>query len=241
MIQLHNADFRQILPTLNVKADLICADLPFKKTRNPWDVLIPFDEVWEAFSHVSHDRTIFAMNAMQPFTSSLLLSKYKWFRQEIVWHKTSPTGHLNAKKRLMVAHEVVLIFSKKPGIYNIQKTTGHVRKVSTADHKRNSKKTTNYGEHGLTGYDSTERYPTTVWKIASDKQKSALHPTQKPVALLERLISIYSNENSLIIDPCMGSGSTGVAAKNLGRNFIGIENDTKFGYFDDAKHRIENA
>lgn len=241
MIDLYNSDFREVLPRLNIKADLICADLPFKKTRNPWDVLIPFDEVWEAFSRVSHERTIFAMNAMQPFTSSLLLSKHKWFRYEIIWAKNGGTDFLNAKKKPLNAHESILIFSKKPGTYNPQKTTGHVRKVSTAAHKRNSKKTTNYGEHEATGYDSTERYPTTVWRVASDKQKSAIHPTQKPLALLERLILSYTNEDSIVIDPCMGSGTAGVAAKNLGRHFIGIEKDTEFGYFDAAKNRIENA
>jgi DNA modification methylase len=237
-MQLFNDDFRDVLPTLNVKADLICADLPFKKTRNPWDLLIPFEEVWEAFSHVSHDRTVFAMNAMQPFTASLLLSNHKMFRYEIIWAKNGGTDFLNAKKKPLNAHESILIFSKKTGTYNPQKTTGHIRKVSTASHKRNSKKTTNYGEHGLTDYDSTERYPTTVWMIASDKQKSALHPTQKPLALLERLILSYTNENDLVIDPCMGSGTTGLAAKNLGRQFIGIERDTEFGYFEAAKNRI---
>lgn len=238
MIELFNEDFRDVLPRLNIKADLICADLPFKKTRNPWDLLIPFDEVWESFSHVSHDGTVFAMNAMQPFTSSLLLSNHKNFRYEIIWAKSGGTDFLNAKRKPLNAHESILIFSKKKGIYNPQKTTGHVRKVSTAHHKRGSKKTTNYGEHGTTGYDSTERYPTTVWKIPSDKQKSALHPTQKPLALLEKLILSYTNEGMLVIDPCMGSGTTGVAAKNLGRNFIGIEKDKELGYFIAARDRI---
>lgn len=240
-VKLFNDDLRLVLPSLDMRFDLICADLPFKKTRNPWDVLIPFDEVWEAFSHVSHDRTVFAMNAVQPFTSSLLLSKSEWFRYEIIWAKNSGTDFLNAKKKPLNAHESILVFSKKPGTYNPQKTTGHARKVSTAAHKRNSRKTTNYGEHGLTGYDSTERYPTTVWKIASDKQKSSLHPTQKPLALLDRLILSYTKEGAAVLDPCMGSGTTGVSAVMNNRGFVGIEKDTEFGYFDSAKKRIEEA
>lgn len=175
------------------------------------------------------------MNAIMPFTSSLHLSNHKDFRYEIIWAKSGGTDFLNAKKKPLNAHESILIFSKKPGIYNPQKTTGHVRKVSTASHKRNSKKTTNYGEHGLTDYDSTERYPTTVWKIASDKQKSALHPTQKPLALLGRLILSYTNEGMMVIDPVMGSNTAGLACKNLGRNYIGIEKDAE--YFEIARNR----
>ena len=237
MVQLFNADFREILPTLNVKADLICADLPFKKTRNPWDLLIPFNEVWEAFSHVSHDRTVFAMNAMQPFTSSLLMSNHKNFRYEIIWAKNGGTDFLNANMKPLNAHESILIFSKKKGIYNPQKTNGHTPVNSYTKHTSDG---TNYGKTrlGISGGGSTERYPTTVWKIASDKQKSALHPTQKPLALLERLILSYSNEGMLVLDPCMGSGTAGLAAKNLGRDFIGIEKDTELGYFEAAKNRI---
>lgn len=236
MTQLFLGDFREILPTLDIKADLICADLPFGKTRNPWDVVIPFDEVWKAFRYVSHDRTMFAMNAVMTFTSSLHLSNHRWFRYEIIWAKNGGTDFLNAKKKPLNAHESVLIFSKKPGIYNPQKTTGHARKVSSAHHKRNSRKTTNFGEYGLADYDSTERYPTTVWNIGSDKYKSAMHPTQKPLKLLERLVLSYADADMVVIDPCMGSGTTGEAAKNLGRNFIGIEKDPV--YFETAKNRI---
>lgn len=224
-MQLFNADFREILPTLNVRADLICADLPFGKTKNPWDTIIPFEEVWEAFSHVSHEGTVFAMNAQMPFSSTLHLSNHKMFRYDIIWAKEKGTDFMNAGVKPLNAHEQVLIFCKKKTLYNPQKTTGHKRKVSTASHKRNSKKTTNYGEHGLVDYDSTERYPTTVWTIPRDIQKCAIHPTQKPVALLDRLILSYTDAGMTVIDPCMGSGTTGVSANNLGRNFIGIEKD----------------
>lgn len=133
-------------------------------------------------------------------------------------------------------HEDICVFYKKLPTYNPQKTTGHIRKVSKAEHKIGCKNTTDYGEHGLTTYDSTERYPKSVWKFAKDVQKSALHPTQKPLGLLEELIKTYTNENDLILDSCMGSGTTGLACKNLNRRFIGIEKEEK--YFKIAKERI---
>jgi DNA modification methylase len=153
------------------------------------------------------------------------LSNEKLHRYNLIWEKTTPTGHLNAKKMPLRSHEDILVFYKKLPTYNPQKTTGHKRKVSTAQHKRGSKKTTNYGEHGLTTYDSTERYPKSVLKFATDKQKVALHPTQKPLALMEYLIATYSNEGEIVLDNCAGSGTTGLAAKKLNRNYIMIEND----------------
>lgn len=123
----------------------------------------------------------------------------------------------------MKAHENILIFYKKLPTYNPQKTIGHQRKVSKAEHKRNCVKTTNYGEHELTSYDSTERYPRDVLKFKTDKQKSTLHPTQKPLEACEYMIKTYTNDGDVILDNCVGSGTTIVACKNLNRNYIGIE------------------
>jgi DNA modification methylase len=150
-----------------------------------------------------------------------MLSNEKLHRYNIIWEKTTPTGYLMPLR----SHEDILVFYKTLPIYNPQKTTGHTRKVSSANHKRNSKKTTNYGEHDLTSYDSTERYPKSVWKFPTDKQKSSLFPTQKPVALLEYIIKTYTNEGELVLDNCAGSGSTGVACKNINRNFILMEKE----------------
>lgn len=136
-------------------------------------------------------------------------------------------------------HEDICVFYKNLPTYNPQKTSGHKRKISTAVHKINCKETTDYGKHGLTTYDSTERYPKSVWKFSKDVQHSALHPTQKPLALIEELIMTYTNENETVLDNCMGSGTTGVACINTNRSFIGIElNGT---YFDLAKKRIEEC
>jgi len=154
-----------------------------------------------------------------------MLSNEKMHRYNIIWEKTTPTGHLNAKKMPLRSHEDMLVFYKKLPTYNPQKTTGHERKISTAHHKRDSKKTTNYGAHGLTAYDSTERYPKSVWKFATDKQKTALHPTQKPLNLIKELILTFSNEGDLVLDNCVGSGTTIEACLQIKRNFIGIEKD----------------
>jgi site-specific DNA-methyltransferase (adenine-specific) len=192
--------------------------------------------LWDKLRKIRKDTTPIVLFGSEPFSSNLRMSNLKEFKYDWIWEKTTATGHLNAKKMPMKANEIISVFYKKPCLYNPQKTTGHERKVSTAEHKRNSVKTDVYGEHGLTGYDSTERYPRTVLKFKTDKQKSAVHPTQKPVALMEYLIKTYTNEGDTVLDFTMGSGSTGVACKNLNRAFIGIELDEN--YFNIASERI---
>lgn len=171
------------------------------------------------------------------FTADLIQSNKKAWRYNLVWEKTTVTGFLNAKIMPLRAHEDICVFYKNKATYNPIKTTGNKRKVSKAEHKVTCKLTDNYNKYELTTYDSTERYPKSVLKFATDKQKSALHPTQKPVKLLEYLIKTYTNECDTVLDNCMGSGSTGVACINTNRNFIDIELDES--YFNIAKKRIE--
>ena len=137
------------------------------------------------------------------------------------------------------AHEDIIVCYKHLPVFHPQITHGHRRKTSTIEHKQNCRKTTNYGPHSLRSYDSTDRYPLSILTFKSDKQKSALHPTQKPVQLLEWLIRSYTDPCAVVLDNCMGSGSTGIACINTGRNFIGIELDE--GYYDVAKARINAA
>lgn len=157
-------------------------------------------------------------------------------RYEWIWEKTQATGHLNAKKMPMKAHENILVFYEKLPTYNPQKTEGHQRKVSSKHsrsvciERRNQKTDYIYNKeitNSVSGYDSTERYPRSVLKYKTDKQKTALHPTQKPVALCEYLIKTYTNEFDIVLDNCAGSGSIGLAAKNLNRHYINIEKDPK--------------
>ena len=225
------------IPTGSI--DAIITDPPYGTTRCKWDSVIDLDLMWEQLNRIIKPNGAIVLFAQTPFDKVLGASNLKMMKYELIWQKTHPTGHLNAKKMPMKAHENILVFYKKPPTYNPQKTTGHKRKVSSIKHKQACKdidsEVYNKGQKP-THYDSTERYPLSVQVFASDKQKSKLHPTQKPIELMEYLIKTYTNEGEIVLDFTMGSGSTGVAAKNLNRNFIGIEQDQK--YFNIAKNRI---
>ena len=219
--------------------DLILADLPYGTTQCKWDSIIPFEPMWKQLNRIIKDNGAICLFGSEPFSSVLRLSNIKNYKYDWYWNKTTPTGFLNAKKQPLRRVETISVFYGKQPTYNPQKTYDHKRKVSTSKHKLNSKETEIYKEHKLTNYDSTERYPTQVLEFKSDKQKSALHPTQKPVELLEYLIKTYTTENETVLDFTMGSGSTGVACVNTNRNFRGIELDDT--YFEIAKKRIEDA
>lgn len=237
---LLRGDCLDLLPTLpDASVDMVLCDLPYGTTQCAWDSVIDLNRLWPEYERVCRKGAAIVLTAAQPFTAALVMSAPKQFKHEWIWEKTSATGHLNAKRRPMAAHESVLVFSFGTPPYYPQKTSGHERKVSTAIHKRGCVKTDLYGDHGLTGYDSTERYPRSVVKFKSDKQKSALHPTQKPVALMEYMLRTYSKEGDTVLDNAMGSGTTGVACRNLGRRFIGMELTEK--HFSTAVARINGA
>ena len=208
--------------------DMILCDLPYGTTQNKWDIKIDLVKLWQQYERIIKDNGVIVLTAQTPFDKILGASNVKLLKYEWIWEKTEATGHLNAKKAPMKAHEDILVFYKKQPTYNPQKTAGHKRKVSTAEHKRNCVKTTNYGEHGLTSYDSTERYPRSVIKFSTDKQKTKLHPTQKPVALFEYLIKTYTNEGDLVLDNAAGSFTTAIASENLKRNWICIEKEAEY-------------
>ena len=191
--------------------DCIICDLPYECTKNSWDIMINPEDLWKQYERIIKDNGAIILFGQGLFTAKMMMSNQKLWRYNLIWQKTEPSGFLNAKKMPMRAHEDIMIFYKKLPTYNPQKTTGHKRKVSSAESKINSKATTNYGKHGLTSYDSTERYPTSVLTFKRDRQKCALHPTQKPVDLLRWLIRTYTNEGEIVLDNCMGVGSTAVA------------------------------
>lgn len=197
-ISLQHGDCLELMKNIpNKSVDCIITDLPYQQTsRNKWDVIIPFEPLWEQYKRITKDNAAIILFANGMFTAELMMSNKRMWRYNLIWKKTQPTGFLNAKKMPLRCHEDICIFYKKLPTYNPQKTTGHVRKVS----------------------------------------KSALHPTQKPLLLLEELVKTYTNEGDLVLDSCMGSGTTGLACKNLNRNFIGIEKEKK--YFEIAKERI---
>lgn len=219
-------DVMNIIPDRSV--DMILCDLPYGTTRCKWDSVIDLVKLWEHYERVIKSNGAIVLTAQTPFDKVLGASNLDLLRYEWIWEKTSATGHLNAKKAPMKAHENVLVFYKNTPIYNPQKTYGHERKVSEAKHKVNCKESDVYNKgQKLTTYDSTERYPRSVLKFKSDKQKINLHPTQKPVALFEYFIKTYTNEGDTVLDNCCGSGTTGEACKNTGRNYILIDNDIK--------------
>jgi site-specific DNA-methyltransferase (adenine-specific) len=216
--------------------DMILCDLPYGTTCCSWDAVIPFEPLWEQYERVIKENGAIVLFAAQPFAAVLATSNLKLFRYEIIWEKPSATGFLNAKKQPLRAHENILVFYKSQPTYNPQKTFGHERKTA----KRKDIGSEHYGKQvNIKSYDSTERYPRSVQVFSSDKQKQALHPTQKPVALCEYLIRTYTNEGETVLDNTMGSGTTGVACVNTGRSFIGIEQEKK--YFDIAQERIAQA
>lgn len=240
-VKLLHGDCLELMKNIpDSSIDMILCDLPYGQTqRNKWDVIIPLIPLWEQYERIIKSNGAIVLFSNGMFTARLMTSNEFMWKYNLIWEKTQPTGFLNAKKMPLRSHEDICVFYKKTPVYNPQKTAGHKRKISTAKHKRECKNTSNYGEHGLTTYDSTERYPRSVLKFAKDIQKSSLHPTQKPVALLEYLVKTYTNEGDLVLDNCMGSGSTGVACVNINRNFIGIELDEN--YFNVAKNRIEEC
>lgn len=216
----------------DASVDMILCDLPYETTRNEWDFQVHLPALWAHYKRICKGAIV--LTAQTPFDKVLGASNLRMLKYEWIWRKTHPTGHLNAKKAPMKAHENVLVFYKKLPTYNPQKTYGHPRKVAV----KRVDLTPNYGRQDFAPipYDSTERYPVSVLVFPSDKQRSKLHPTQKPVALMEYFIRTYTNTGDTVLDNCMGSGTTGVACKLTGRQFIGIEKDP--GYFAIAQQRL---
>ena len=216
--------------------DLVLVDLPYGTTQCKWDEIIPMEDLWREYSRITKDRSAMVFTASQPFTSVLISSNIKQFKYCWVWEKSKATGYLNAKKMPMRAHEDICVFYKKPPTYNPQMWQ------STPYNKGKAHRPTDvYGSQvaTLVKNDSGLRYPRTVqyFKTAESEGK-VLHPTQKPLALMEYLVKTYSNEADVVLDNAMGSGTTGIAAIKNNRRFIGIELEKK--YFDIAKERLKD-
>jgi DNA modification methylase len=231
--QLYHGDCLDIMPTFPARSvDLILSDLPYGTTQNKWDSVIPLDRLWAEYWRIAKPNAAIVLTAAQPFTSALVMSCSQHFRYDWVWEKNNPSGHLNANKRPLRAHEDVLVFCAGTPSYFPQKTQGHPLKQATR-----LGFSSNYGTQKTNSYASTERYPRSVQKINGHPKLESVHPTQKPVALMEYLIRTYTNPGGVVLDNCMGSGTTGVAAMQSGRRFIGIEREE--GYFAICKERIQ--
>lgn len=212
--------------------DMILCDLPYGTTQNKWDAVIPFEALWKAYGRIVKKNGAIVLTAAQPFSSALVMSNPDDFKYQWVWVKSKITGVLNAKKMPVRKHEQVLVFAKGPTTYNAQ---GLIPKGTVTKQGGCSD---NYGERSSAAYvQEWTNWPRDVLEIPSEGKTQ--HPTQKPVALMQYLIKTYTNEGETVLDNTMGSGTTGVACVNTGRNFIGIEMDP--GYFAIAQQRIEAA
>lgn len=241
-MKLLNGDCLELMENIPDKSiNFILTDLPYGTTRCQWDSIIDLDKLWGQYNRIIKNNGCIALFAAAPFDKVLAMSNLDMFRYEWIWEKTRATGHFNAKKMPMKAHENILIFYKNLPTYNPQMTTGHKPVNSFTKKKEVADKTEVYGKNTQTisGGGSTMRYPRSVLKFSVDTQKSSLHPTQKPLELCEYFVKTYTNEGDTVLDSCMGSGTTGVACKNLNREFVGIELDEDI--FNIAKNRIENS
>jgi DNA modification methylase len=219
--------------------DMILTDPPYGTTACKWDSVIPFEPMWEQLKRVIKPNGAIVMTASQPFTTTLISSNMVMFKQCLVWDKVAPRGFLNAKKMHLTRHEDIVVFYSRQPTYNPQmEVRGRPRSKGSYNKKRGDGDMT-YGVFTNTKSYNNTYYPTSILRFSNAVQKGKVHPTQKPVALLEYLIKTYTNEGDTVLDFTMGSGSTGVACVNLNRDFIGIEQDE--GYFKIAEKRIKEA
>jgi len=209
--------------------DMILTDPPYGTTACKWDSIIPLEPMWEQLKRVIKPNGAIVMTASQPFTTTLISSNMKMFKYCWVWKKSKPTGHLNAKKQPLKTYEDVVLFYSNQCTYNPQGIKPTDKLVSRTNRG-------NYGECSKTTRQTVTNYPRNIVEFPSI---DGVHPTQKPVALMEYLIKTYTNEGETVLDFTMGSGTTGVACKNLNRNFIGIELDET--YFNIAVNRINES
>ena len=239
MYQLYHGDCLEVMKSLpNKSIDCIICDLPYGTTKCSWDVVIPFEEMWKELKRLRKDETPIILFGVEPFASYLRISNIKEFKYDWVWKKSKSGSAFTAKYRPVNKHEMICVFGKGKITYNPQMEVGE---PYSRRHKVSGDNTNN---HGI-GFNRKEiitinegfRYPITVQEFQQKwRRQDQVHPTQKPVELLEYLVKTYSNEGDTILDFTMGSGTTGVACQNTNRKFIGIEREEK--YFKIAKERL---
>ena len=236
MIDLRKGDCLELMRDIPDKSiDAIIADLPYGTTACKWDTIIPFEPLWAQYKRIIKDNGVIVLFGSEPFSSALRMSNIKHYKYDWVWDKVNRyTGYSNCKNAPLRRYETISVFAKQKTTYNPQMIVGKPYK-KTGDYSSKI-----YGTEKIkkTGENSGTRYPYNILQFKGDDKKNGfLHPTQKPVDLLEYLIRTYTNEGETVLDNCMGSGSTGVACQNTNRNFIGIEKDEN--YFNIAKERID--
>lgn len=223
----------KLLPDKSV--DMILCDLPYGTTACKWDTVIPFEPMWEQYERIIKDNGAIVLTASQPFSSALVMSNPKLFKYEWIWDKKIPSGMSYARYQPMRQHEVVLVFGKGRVVYNPQMVKRDKPIKEGGKKKSESAPIANFKHMGGKVYEY--KNPTTMLQF--DKiRRGSVHPTQKPVPLFEYLIKTYTNEGEIVLDHCMGSGTTAVAATRLKRNFIGFERESE--YVEIANKRLDN-
>jgi site-specific DNA-methyltransferase (adenine-specific) len=239
---LYCGDCLDVLPTLEVKADMILCDLPYGTTACKWDVIIPFEPLWERYKRIIKDNGAIVLTASQPFTSALVMSNIKWFKYEWIWIKNVPSGMILANKMPMKYHENICVFYKNQPSYNkqlidrewkTQKTVSTIKRRATPDGHG-----VNTAVRDWSNFDGKKKNPSSCLNFdVVTRATGTMHPTQKPVALFEYLIKTYTNEGDLVLDNCAGSGTTAIACIRLNRKYILIEKEEK--YCEIAAKRID--
>ncbi len=235
MIDLMHGDCLELMKDIpDGSVDMILCDLPYGTTACKWDSIIPFKPLWEQYKRLIKDEGAICLFGSEPFSTELRHSNLKMFKYDWIWEKEQGANFMLCKYQPYKVHEIISVFRKKKHLYTPQMTKGN----PYISGKGTSGEITNNVTKVQTQNNGT-RYPRSIQRFNTEKSKGSFHPTQKPVALLEYLIKTYTNECDIVLDNCMGSGSTGVACVNTDRRFIGIELDDK--YFEIAKQRIDAA
>jgi DNA modification methylase len=242
MIDLRLGDCLEVMKTIKSGSiDAIITDPPYGTTACKWDSVIDFDLMWEQLNRIIKTNGAIVLFGSEPFSSALRMSNIKNYKYDWKYEKNKSTGFLNAKRQPLLNYEDICVFYKKQCTYNPQKTKAekvYKRGKVKRSKELNLQQSENYGEQkDFIQVDDGLRYPKRIQYFNNNFTQKQQHPTQKPITLMEYLIKTYTNKNETVLDFTMGSGSTGVAANNLNRNFIGIEQEEK--YFNIARERIE--
>ena len=244
-IELWNGDCLELMNNITDKSvDCIICDLPYGTTACKWDTVIPFESLWEQYKRIIKDNGVIVLFGSEPFSSKLRLSNIDMYKYDWIWRKNKASNFINCKYQPLKSYENICVFSKKSCTYSSKGNMNYFPQgIIVLDKPKKQKRTGKkqgeiyHSNPNVETMQSISNYPNSI--IDFDMVNKNVHPTQKPVELIEYLIKTYTKENETVLDNCMGSGTTGVACVNTNRKFIGIELDNT--YYDIAKHRIQEA
>lgn len=237
--KVYLGDCLDVMKNIESKSvDMVLCDLPFQQTKNKWDTIIPFESLWKHYDRITKENSAIILFANGMFTSDLMQSNKKMWKYNLIWDKILPSGFLNANRQFLREHEDICVFYKKQPTYNPQMIKG------TPNHSKGKPKqnaNNNYGDFEFVDNKDVHKdmkFPKSILTFQKTHPSKMLHPTEKPLELLEYLIKTFTNEGDVVLDNTMGSGSTIIASLNTNRNFIGIEKDEQ--YFNISLNRIKN-